>query len=385
MTNTQADATRKDRPKITSRKVVVLSDSTASLEDSIARWAEQYLALAVRGVRSEEVAGKISRHLQRFEDWFLMAFGHDRLSSVTPREVAVWRNHLLATEVRVLTDGRKLMMAPATVNNHLAHLSAFFTWTAVHAPRRLLPHGDPTLRVDMCRLPAPEARALADAQVRTVKNVLDRLDSFHQLTGREHRGQQPRTHRHARPLRDRAIINLMLGTGLRRAEVTGLDLIQLEPSEVSELRRVKRARLAGVKGKGKTTRTVFLGLDARSAIADYLEKERPGDADDESPALFLSAASIASRRPGGRLSPRSINTIVVEVGSIHDLEVSGPERKIGNLRPHDLRHTFAYRLSAESGHNRAELERRLGHANDRYLRIYTNPPDDVAAGFIENF
>ena len=35
-----------------------------------------------------------------------------------------------------------------------------------------------------------------------------------------------------------------------------------------------------------------------------------------------------------------------------------------------------------SGHNRAEP--RLGHANDRYLRLYTNPPDDIAASYIED-
>ena len=33
---------------------------------------------------------------------------------------------------------------------------------------------------------------------------------------------------------------------------------------------------------------------------------------------------------------------------------------------------------------RAELERHLGHANDRYLRLYTNPPDDIAAGYVED-
>ena len=103
-----------------------------------------------------------------------------------------------------------------------------------------------------------------------------------------------------RPLRDRAIVHLLLGTGLRRAELAGLDLDQLDPNTPVELRRVKRARL------------------------------------------------------------------------------------IGTLRPHDLRHTFAFRLSQESGHNRAELERRLGHANDRYLRLYTNPPDDIAAGYVED-
>jgi integrase len=57
---------------------------------------------------------------------------------------------------------------------------------------------------------------------------------------------------------------------------------------------------------------------------------------------------------------------------------------VGALRPHDLRHTVGYRLSETSGHNRAELERRLGHSNDRYLRLYTNPPDDVAASYVED-
>ncbi len=45
---------------------------------------------------------------------------------------------------------------------------------------------------------------------------------------------------------------------------------------------------------------------------------------------------------------------------------------------------FGYRLSETSGHNRAELEHRLGHANDRYLRLYTNPPDDIAASYVED-
>lgn len=88
--------------------------------------------------------------------------------------------------------------------------------------------------------------------------------------------------------------------------------------------------------------------------------------------------------PGGRLSPRSINTIVGEIGAIHDTEVTDHDRQLGVLRPHDLRHTFGYRLSETSGHNRAELERRLGHVNDRYLRLYTNPPEDIAARYVED-
>jgi hypothetical protein len=109
---------------------------------------------------------------------------------VTAREVASWRDHLAATAVRTLADGRTQLMAPATVNNHLAHLSALFTWTAAHAPAGLPPHGDPTKGVDPLPLAAPEPRALTEAQVRTVKNVLDRLDGFHRLRGRRHQGGQ---------------------------------------------------------------------------------------------------------------------------------------------------------------------------------------------------
>jgi integrase len=374
-----------DPQKIASRKVLGLASTLDPADDCLGVWAGRYLDLAVTGVRSAEVAGKIARHVGRFHAWFAEGFGHDRISAVTPREVAAWRDHLAAAG-QTGRDGSPAPMAPATVNNHLAHLSAMFTWTRAHAPAGLLPHGDPTKGVDPLPLPAPEPRALNDAQTRTVKNVLDRIEGFHRLTGRAHRatGETPAVHAHARPLRDRAITHLMLGTGLRRAEVANLSLTQLEPSDPRELRRVKRARLTGVRGKGRTTRTVFLGLDARTALADYLERERPHDADTLSDALFLAAASIATRRPGGTLSPRSINTIVGQIGRLHDLQVDDPERQLDTLRPHDLRHSFAYRLSAASGHNRAELERRLGHANDRYLRLYTNPPDEIAAGFVEH-
>lgn len=135
---------------------------------------------------------------------------------------------------------------------------------------------------------------------------------------------------------------------------------------------------------GLNSRTVFLARDARQALADYLNQERPATLPPVPPpaALFLSAASIAARRPDGRLSPRSINDIVGEVGRLHDAQMSDPERRLGVLLPHDARHTFAFQLSQASGHNRAE--RRLGHANDRYLRLYTNPPDDIAAGYIED-
>src|SRR6266849_8294366 len=189
-----------DRRKITSRKIMELDRGLGDVDDSLAVWIQRYLDLAVRGVRSDEVTGKITRHLERFADWLTAGLGHDRISTVTPREVAAWRDHLAAEGNRG-RDRTATTMAPATVNNHLAHLSALFSWITVHAPAGLLRHGDPTKKAEPLRLPAPQVRALTGAQVRTVKNVLDRIEGFHQLNGRRHRGGStvPAVHRHSRP------------------------------------------------------------------------------------------------------------------------------------------------------------------------------------------
>jgi len=179
------------------------------------------------------------------------------------------------------------------------------------------------------------------------------------------------------------IVHVLLSTGLRREELVTLDLTQVSPSDPGRLREAKRARLAGVAGKGGTTRTVFLSADARTAVAEYVELERPGDASGHAAALFLSAASIASRRPGGRLSPRAVNSILQRIGRWHDAEHSDPSRWVSPLRPHDLRHTFAFALAETTGKDAYELERRLGHRSQRYIARYTNPPEDVAAAYVE--
>ena len=49
----------------------------------------------------------------------------------------------------------------------------------------------------------------------------------------------------------------------------------------------------------------------------------------------------------------------------------------------DLRHSFGFALAAETGHDPYELQRRLGHRSQRYIDRYTNPPEDIAAGYIE--
>src|SRR4051812_12330355 len=243
-------------PNFTARKVQAIPGGLpAGLPDSLAAWATRYLALAVVGVRSPAVTQKIALHLDRFIAFFHESYGHDRISTCLRRDVLAWQ--------RALVDQG---LAPATVNNHLASLSALTTWVAAQVPD-VFPVGDPAKGIRELGLPPLEPRALSPAQVRSLKNLCDRLERFHRLKGqRWATGSAPAPVRaHGRPWRDRAIVYVFLSTGLRREELLNLNLGQLVPHGVEGLRQARQGRLSGVQGKGRTERTVFLSADARQA------------------------------------------------------------------------------------------------------------------------
>ena len=183
-------------------------------------------------------------------------------------------------------------------------------------------------------------------------------------------------------MRDRAIVFCALSTGLRRTELVRLDLDQLNPARTTCAAPSGPACCAYAAREAPSA--PCLSADARAALADYLEHERPGDADDGSAALFLAARSISSRRPGGRPSVGTINDVCERVGAWHDGDQPDPERRLGGLHPHDLRHTFGFRLAEETGKDAYELERRLGHRSQRCIARYTNPPEHLSAGFAEH-
>jgi hypothetical protein len=139
-------------PNFTARKVqAVPGGLPEDVPDSLAAWATRYLALAVVGVRSAAVTQKIALHLDRFIAFFHEGYGHDRIGTCLRRDVLAWQ--------RALVDQG---LAPATVNNHLASLSAFTTWVAAQAPL-VFPVGDPAKGIRELGLPPLEPRALSPA------------------------------------------------------------------------------------------------------------------------------------------------------------------------------------------------------------------------------
>jgi len=369
-------ATRQQLTNFTSRKVTGLADALHDpIPDSLPAWMTRYLTFAVVGVRSPAVAEKIALHLDRFTHFFTESYGHDRVGTLLKRDVLAWQ--------RALKDQG---FAPATTNNHLASISGFTTWVHAQAPH-LFPIGDPAKGISELGLPPLEPRALTESQVRSLKSICDRLERFHQMKGQRWAttpGTAP-VHASRRPLRDRAIVYVLLSTGLRREELVRLDLDQVSPRTPTLLRGSRQGRIARVQGKGNTERTVFLSNDARLALADYLERERPRDVAPETTALFLSATGLPARAADGRLSPRAINLILTQIGRWHDAELKDATRHISPLKPHDLRHTFAFQLAKATGADAYELERRLGHRSQRYIQRYTNPPEEIAAAYVEQF
>jgi integrase/recombinase XerD len=146
--------------------------------------------------------------------------------------------------------------------------------------------------------------------------------------------------------RDRAILELLYGSGLRVSELTGLDVDDLDLEEGS----------VRVLGKGGKEREVPVGRFSREAVSNYLTRGRPGLVRGrDRGALFLN-------RRGGRLSRQSCDRMVRAAA-----RVAGIERHVSL---HTLRHSFATHL-LEGGADVRVVQELLGHASVATTQIYT--------------
>ena len=147
-------------------------------------------------------------------------------------------------------------------------------------------------------------------------------------------------------LRDRAILEVLYGAGLRVSELTGLDVDDLDLETVA----------VRVLGKGAKEREVPIGRMARDAIDAYLTRGRPALAGPRSrAALFLNTR-------GGRLTRQSCARLL----ETH-ARAAGIRRRV---TPHDLRHSFATHL-LEGGADVRVVQELLGHASVATTQIYT--------------
>jgi integrase/recombinase XerC len=216
---------------------------------------------------------------------------------------------------------RRQKRGGATVRRHLSSLRGFF--------RHLVDHGQ--LKYN----PAVDVRAPKQAPL--LPKTLSQDDAARLVEAPA--GDAPIV------ARDRAILELFYSSGLRLAELHGLDASAFE-SDLSEVR---------VTGKGSRQRIVPVGRKAREALRAWL-RERGDCARAGEPALFVS-------RLGRRLSRGSIQARVALWARQAGLGV--------RVHPHRLRHSFATHLLEESGDLRA-VQELLGHASISTTQVYTH-------------
>ena len=146
-------------------------------------------------------------------------------------------------------------------------------------------------------------------------------------------------------IRDRAILELLYGAGIRVSELANLDL-----RDVDLLNRQLH-----VTGKGDRSRVALFGNPAAQALRTYLDQARPHFVQDLQPALFVN-------RSGGRLTTRSIQRIARRHGM--QAGITQP------VHPHLLRHSFATHMLDGEADLRV-VQHLLGHTSADTTQIYT--------------
>ena len=331
--------------------VTVVARSGAG--DSLAAWIESYFRFEVTTSPGSQQAQR--RDLGRFLAFMQLEEGRD--------DRVLWTHRLSRTFVDglrgTLTPQGRRRYSDRTMARTIAHLKTFSKW--VHKLRPF-PLGDPMAKI-RAAIPGTgleTERALTRSEKR---RLLDAADCLPVVGGRSkdrHRyrselvSERPRRKGY-RPWRNRAIVSLLIGTGMRRAAVVTLDLHDVDLQK----------RTAAVREKGGYFHRYQASREAIRAIEDYLEHERGGDADayPDSPALFLAAAP--SGRSAGRLQPWMVNWIWREVCLIAGVE---------GRTPHSARHAMGRHIIEKTG-NVAAVQRQLGHKNAAYSLQYARITD----------
>lgn len=224
---------------------------------------------------------------------------------------------------------RSLGRAPRTVTRSTVTVRGLHRFLAMEDER----DDDPTHDVEVPRTPRGLPKALTEEEVTRLINAVE--------------GREPAARR------DRALLEVLYGTGVRISELCGLSLSSLDLG----------GGLMRVFGKGSKERVVPLGRCAGDALADYLDPAGRGALEperwksrDDSDAVFLNAR-------GGRLSRQGAWGVVRRYGLVAGLG--------GRLTPHTLRHSCATHM-LDHGADIRIVQELLGHASISTTQIYTS-------------
>lgn len=287
-----------------------MSGSTTEKRKEILAAYQEYLE---RAGKSANTVKAYAHDAGAFAAWFEQTTGEGFAPKlVDPREITEYRGWL-----------QRKGYAPATVNRRLIALRRFFDWARKQG-----------------RTSASPFELLEGVRVKEQKDTAPRW-----LTRNEQLALL-RAVRRAESARDLAIVQTLMGTGLRISELAALKLSDLEIGERSGCLQVRV-------GKGRKARSIPLSNRVRKALNAYLEERQD---DDENSVL------LGQRGP---LTEWGIREVVKKYTYHAQLE---------NVTAHTLRHTFAKDL-VDAGTPLDQVATLLGHESLDTTRVYTQPSE----------
>ncbi|MEM7700085.1 MAG: tyrosine recombinase [Verrucomicrobiota bacterium] len=282
--------------------------------------------IAVEKGLSDSYQLLVRRSLEAFAQWMA-----DRTGRADPQQVGV--KHITDYLAERRLDDR---LSASSVRVNLIALKVFF--------RHLASSGKVTTdAADQIDSPRLEKYLPDTLNEPTVRQLLESIDDALPLSRR-----------------DRAILELLYSSGLRVSELTNARLENLFLEEQS----------IRVTGKGNKTRVVPVGSDARKALGNYLEGERP------SLVSRHSGSEIFLSKWGKKLSTTRIWQIVKERARLAGID--------SNIYPHLLRHSFATHLLGNGADLRV-IQELLGHADISTTQIYTHVDQKHLRGIHRKF
>jgi site-specific recombinase XerD len=215
-------------------------------------------------------------------------------------------------------------VAQGSVVRRVSTARSFYRWLRVNG----LITTDPLANVSLPKKPRRLPRAL----------TLDDIQSL--ITAAEGEGRTA--------VRDRALLEVMYGAGVRVSEAASLDVEQCDLAHMS-LR---------VRGKGNKERMVIIGEPARVAVERYLRAQG---------RQMRNAGPLFLNREGARLSQRAIQLIVRKYALKAGIDA--------RVHPHLLRHTFATHL-LDGGAELRVVQELMGHASPNTTQIYLHVTEE---------
>lgn len=276
--------------------------------------AEEHLSwLAAERGRSPNTIAAYRRDLRAYVEWL----GGRALSEVEPRDIEAYVGQLRR-------DGK----APASIKRAIVAVRSLHRFLSEEdADRR-----DPSVAIEVPRVPAGLPKALTEEEVASLIGAVVGWDG--------------------RARRDRAILEVLYGTGMRISELVGLSLGDLDID----------GGLVRAFGKGSKERVVPLVGMSHQAMLEWLAPSGRGSMEPERWARRGDADAVFLNARGGRLTRQGAWGIIRHHGDRVGLR--------DRLTPHVLRHSCATHL-LDHGADIRVVQELLGHASISTTQVYT--------------